>query len=72
MRTQYMFCQSIPLEQLISKIKSHFKISSDETINYIDVNIGIGLIPSLTSDFWEVSTESTPVYRVKTRNSKKI
>ena len=63
--------QTIALEKLTDQIKVHFDIKPDGTLDFIEIKTQKGLCPVMVNDFWAISTDEVPVYRIHVRESKR-
>ena len=62
---------TITLEKLIDQIKSQCDIKPEGTLSFIEVKTQKLLAPGMVNDFWAISTDEVPVYRIHARKSKR-
>jgi hypothetical protein len=43
----FKVAESIPLEQLFDQVQAHFDITSDSSLELIDINVNITIVPTL-------------------------
>jgi hypothetical protein len=63
--------ESTPVEQLLDQVKIHFDIEADSSLELIDINTNITVVPALTADLFVTTTTEIPKYRINIRKSRK-
>ncbi|CAF2120241.1 unnamed protein product, partial [Rotaria magnacalcarata] len=56
--------ESIPLDQFLIQVKTHFNIAPDVNMGVMDIEKNISLCPVVTGNFWYDRIREMPVYKI--------
>ncbi|CAF2046126.1 unnamed protein product [Rotaria magnacalcarata] len=56
--------ESIPLDQFLIQVKTHFNIAPDVNMGLMDIEKNISLCPVVTGNFWYDRIREMPVYKI--------